>query len=76
MQDFSQRFAANLNNFSGAIKLAEETLNEYYTSSRGPNITMFVKRSVNPSLVETYEEAEKIEVELESVNKYSIELEV
>ena len=34
---------------------------------------MFVKRSVKPSLVENFEDAEKIEVELESVNKYSAE---
>jgi len=34
---------------------------------------MFVKRSVKPSLVETYEEAVKIEFELESINKYFAE---
>ena len=34
---------------------------------------MFVKRSVKPSLAETYEEAEKIEAERESVNKNSME---
>ena len=36
---------------------------------------MLVKISVNPSLEGTYEEAEKIEAELESVNKHSMELE-
>ena len=36
---------------------------------------MFVKRSVKPPLVETYDEAEKIEAELESVNKHSMESE-
>ena len=37
---------------------------------------MFVKRSVKHSLVETYEEAIKIEVELESINKHSVEPEI
>ena len=31
---------------------------------------MFSKRSVRPTLVETYEEAEKVEVELESIEHY------
>ena len=74
--DFSQRFASPLNYFSVAIKLAEETLMEYYTSKLSPNIEMFVKRSVKPSLVETYEEAKKVEVELESINKHSVEPEI
>ena len=34
---------------------------------------MFVKRSVKPSLVETYEEAKKVEAELESINKQTTE---
>ena len=45
---------------------------EYYTPTLSPDIAMFVKRSVNPSLVETYEEAVKIEAELESINKHSV----
>ena len=36
---------------------------------------MLVKRSIKPSLEETYDEAEKIEDELESVNKHSMESE-
>ena len=36
---------------------------------------MFVKRSVKPSLEKTYEESEKIEDGLESVNKHSMESE-
>ena len=51
VQYFSQRFAAHLNNFSAAIKPAEENLMEYYTSLLSPDIEMFVKRSVKPSLV-------------------------
>ena len=48
---------------------------EYYTSTLGFDIAMFVKRSVKPSLAETYDEDEKIEAKLESVNKHSMELE-
>ena len=60
VKDFSQRFASRLNNFSAAIKPIEETLMEYYTSVLSLYIAMFVKRSVKPCLVETYEEAIKI----------------
>ena len=69
VRHFSQRFDAHLNNFSVAIKPAKETLMEYYTSALSPDIEMFVKRSINPSLVETNEEAKKLEVELENINK-------
>ena len=55
VQDFSQTFVSHLNNFSVAIKPAEETLIEYYTSVLSPDIEMFVKRSINPYLLETYE---------------------
>ena len=34
---------------------------------------MFVKRSVKPSLVENYEEAKKVEHDLESINKDYVE---
>ena len=50
VQDFSQIFSAHLNNLSAAIRPAEETLIEYYTSSLGPRIAMFVKRLVKPTL--------------------------
>ena len=52
------------------IKPAENTLIEYYTLAFGPEIAMFVKRSVKPALVETYEEAKKVEAEMESIDKY------
>ena len=47
----------------------EETLIEYYSSKLSVEIEMFVKRSMKPSLLETYEEAKKVEEELESINK-------
>ena len=34
---------------------------------------MFVKGSVKPSLLETYEEDKKVEEELESINKHSVD---
>ena len=65
VHDFIQRFVVHLNNFSAAIKPTEENLMEYYTSSLFHDIEMFVKSLVSPSLVETYEDAKKVEVELE-----------
>ena len=49
---------------------------QYYTSVLSLDIAMFVKRLVSPSLVETYEQSIKIEVEHESINKHSVELEI
>ena len=76
MQDFNQKFAAHLNNFNATANPTEETLIEYYTSTLSPNIAMFVKRAIKPSLVETYEEANKVEVELDSIEKHTSEPEV
>ena len=73
MQYFSHRFTAHLNNFSAAIKPNEDTLIEYYSSALSLDIAIFVKMLVNPTLVETYEEAIKVESELESINKHSVE---
>ena len=54
VHNFTQWFAAYMNNFDVDIKPVENTLIEYYTSALGPDLAMFVKRSVNPTLVETY----------------------
>ena len=72
MHNFNQRFAVHLNNFDATIKPVENTLIEYYTSALNPEIAIFVKRSVKPTLVETYEEAEKVEGEMESIDKYPV----
>ena len=48
---------------------------EYYTSTLSLDTTMFVKRLVKPSLVENYEEAKKVEHDLESINKDYVEQE-
>ena len=70
VHNFTQRFAAYLNNFTVADKTSKNALIEYYTSALGPDIAMFSKRSVRPTLAETYEEAEKVEAELESIENY------
>ena len=70
MHNFTHRFVSYLNSFDAAIKPIENTLIEYYTSTLGPNLAMFVKRSFKPTLVETYEDAEKVEAEMESIDKY------
>ena len=64
-----------MNNFDVATKPVENTLIEYYTSALGPDLAMFVKRSVKPTLVETYEEAKKVEAEMESIDQYPIQSE-
>ena len=70
VHNFTQRFAAYLNNFSAADKPSEHALIEYYTLALSPDLVMFAKRSVRPTLVETYEEAEKVEVEMDSIEHY------
>ena len=76
VQDFNQRFAAHLNNFSATTNPAEENLIEYYSSTLYPSIAMFVKRAVNPSLEKTYEVSSKVEAKLDTIKKYTAELEV
>ena len=43
---------------------------EYYNSALGPNLAMFSKMQVKPTLLETYEEAERVEAEKESIEDY------
>ena len=43
---------------------------EYYTSSLGPDLAMFSKAQVKSTLSETYEEAERVEAEKESIEDY------
>ena len=76
VQDFNQIFSSHLSNFSATTKPAKETLIEYYTSALCPNIAMFVKRAVKHMLVENYEEANKVEVELDNIAKRTSESEI
>ena len=73
MHNFTQIFAAYLNNFTAADKSSENALIEYYTSALGPNLAMFSKRSVRPTFAETYEEAEKVEAEMERIENYPMQ---
>ena len=70
VHSFTQRFAAYLKNFSAADKPSDKVLIEYYTSALGPDLAMFSKMKVKPTLSETYEEAEIVEAERESIEDY------
>ena len=43
---------------------------EYYTSALGPDLAMFSKMTVKPTLSESYEEAKRVEAEKESIADY------
>ena len=43
---------------------------EYYTLDLGLDLAMFTKDQVNPTLAETYEEAERVEAEKENIEDY------
>ena len=70
VHSFTQRFDAYLKNFSTTDKPSDKVLIEYYTSALGPNLAMFAKMKVKPTLSETYEEADKVEDERESIKDY------
>ena len=42
---------------------SDKVLSEYYTSALGPELAMFAKMKVKPTLVETYQEAESESIE-------------
>ena len=67
---FTQRFAAYLKNFSKDDKPSDKVLIEYYTSALGHELAMFSKMKAKPTLAETYEEAERVEAEKESIEDY------
>ena len=70
MHSFTQRFTAYLKNFSEVDKPSDKVLIEYYTSALGPELAMFAKMKAKPTLAETYEEAEIVEAERESIEDY------
>ena len=70
MHSFTQIFVAYLKNFSEAEKPSDKVLIEYYTSALGPELAMFAKMKAKPTLAETYEEAERVEAERESIEDY------
>ena len=70
VHSFTQRFAAYLKNFSETDKPSDKDLIEYYTSALGLDLAMFAKGRAKPTLTKTYEEAEVVEVERESIEDY------
>ena len=74
MHNFTQRFDAYLKFFTAADKPSEKALIEYYTSALGPDLAMFAKISIKPTLSETYEEAERVEDEMENIENYHVQL--
>ena len=63
VHNFTQIFLAYLKNFSATDKASDKVLIEYYTSALGPDLAMFTKDQINPTLAETYEEAERVDAE-------------
>ena len=70
VHSFTQIFVAYLKNFSKPDKPLNKVLIEYYTSALGPELAMFSKMKAKPMLAETYEEAERVEAEKESIEDY------
>ena len=71
-QDLNQRFTTLLSSFSATTKPIEESLVEYHTTTLYPPIAMFVKRVVKATLVENYEEAKKVEADLDSITRHTL----
>ena len=70
MHSFTQRFATYLKKNFDADRPSDKVLIEYYTSALGPELAMFAKIKAKPTLAETYEEAEIVEAERESIEDY------
>ena len=73
VQEFNQRFTTLLNRFSVVIKTAEKSLVEYYTTTLYPPIEIFVNMAVKVTLIENYEEAKKVEDDLDSIARHTLE---
>ena len=76
VQEFNQRFTTLLNSCSALTKPADESLVEYYTTTFYPPISMFVKRDNKVTLVEKYDEAKKVEVDMDSIARHTLEPEL
>ena len=62
-----------MNGFSVTTHLVDELRVEYYTTRLDPPRAMFVKMDVKVKLVEKYEEANKVEADLDSIAKHTLE---
>ena len=65
-----------MSNFTATNKPAEELLVEYYTTALSPQLEMFVKRVVKLTQVENFEEAIKLEADLDSIERHTSKPEV
>ena len=74
VHSFTQRFATYLKNYSDIDKPLNKVLIEYYASALGPDLAMFSKMKAKTTLSETYEEAERVEAERESIEDYPEQL--
>jgi hypothetical protein len=63
-KDFNQTFTTIVNKFQPEAKPTQEFQIEVYTNSLPSSISMFVKRSSKPTLVENFEEAKMIEFQM------------
>ena len=70
VHNFTQMFFAYLKNFFATDKPSDKILIEYYTLALGPDLAMFAKSQVKPTLSETYEEYERVDAEKESIEYY------
>ena len=70
VHSFTQKFSLDLKKNSAVDRPSDEVLIEYYTSALGPELAMFSKMKVKPMLVETYQEAERVQAESESIEDY------
>ena len=61
-----------MNSFSATTKLVDESLVEYYTTTLDPPIEMFVNRDGKVTLVENYEEAKKVEADMDSITRHTL----
>ena len=73
VQDFNHIFTTLLNRFGVATRPTEESLVEYYTTALYLPITIFIKRFGKVTMVGNYEEAKKVEADLDSIARHTLE---
>ena len=67
VHNFTQRFSSYLKNFFATDNPSDKVLIEYYTLALGIYLALFAKAQVNPTLLETYEEEERVAAKKESI---------
>ena len=67
---FTQIFSTYLKDFSMTDRPSDKVLIEYHTSALILDLAMFAKAQDKPTLIETYEEEERLVAEKESIEDY------